>query len=84
MANVSLPQDYGNLSSKAIRKIIPYLEAGHPFAKKDNEGNAVGACDLAGYNHSKAITKEERDNKKLETKLTKWQRNCALRNQKLL
>lgn len=82
LVNVTLPQDYSNLSSKAIRKLIPYLEAGHPFAKKDAAGNGIGACDLAGYNHSKSETKEQKEQKEqkvYETKLKLLKKN-SLRN----
>lgn len=70
LSNISLQDDYGNLSSKAIRKIIPYLQAGHPYAKKDEFGNDIGACGLAGYNHSNSETSEDLENKVLKNKLT--------------
>ncbi len=70
LANISLQQDYGNLSSKAIRKIIPYLQDGNDYYE---------ACKLAGYNHSKSLTKEENDARPLVEKLDLLPKN-SLRN----
>jgi CRISPR-associated endonuclease Csn1 len=44
-------QAFGNKSNKAMRKILPYLMQGFDYSQ---------ACSLAGYNHSKSLTKEER------------------------
>jgi len=41
---------FGNKSSKAMRKILPYLMQGFNYAD---------ACSLAGYNHSNSLTKSE-------------------------
>lgn len=50
LATISFPQDYGSLSSKAMRKIYTYIK----------ENKYSDACVLAGYNHSKnSLTKEE-------------------------
>ena len=62
-----------------MRKIIPYLQAGHPYAKKDVQGNDIGACGLAGYNHSGSETAEERANRVLKDKLELLPKN-SLRN----
>lgn len=70
LANISLSQDYGNLSAKAIRKIIPYLQAGHIYPE---------ACTLAGYNHSKSLTAEENEARQLAEKMEILPRN-SLRN----
>ncbi|MCK0130847.1 type II CRISPR RNA-guided endonuclease Cas9 [Flavobacteriaceae bacterium F08102] len=70
LANISLQQDYGNLSTKAIKKIIPYLKAGNIYSK---------ACDLAGYNHSNSFTKREFENRELKPKLALLKKN-SLRN----
>jgi len=70
LVNISLQNDYGNLSSKAIRKIFPYLESGSIYSK---------ACDLAGYNHSNSLTKEELENRELKPKLELLKKN-SLRN----
>ena len=69
LSNIPLQQDYGNLSTRAMRKIIPYLQAGHPYAKGSDNDTEVGACELAGYNHSKSVTAEELMNKILKEKL---------------
>jgi len=71
IANVTFQDDYGSLSSKAIRKILPYLKDGNEFSL---------ACGYAGYKHSKSsLTKEEMDNKVLKDKLTILTKN-SLRN----
>ena len=71
IAGVSFADDYGNLSSKAIARILPYLEQGHVYSE---------ACNLAGYRHSKAsITKEENDSRELLKRLEILPKN-ALRN----
>ncbi|HON53483.1 MAG TPA: HNH endonuclease domain-containing protein, partial [Bacteroidales bacterium] len=69
LANVSFQDDYGSLSSKAIRKIMPFIQE-----NKYNE-----ACALAGYNHSLSITKEENLNRTLKSKLDILPKN-SLRN----
>lgn len=43
--DVDLPEGYGSLSRKALRKIVPHLENGEIYST---------ACMLAGYNHSKS------------------------------
>lgn len=43
LANVSFQEDYGSLSAKAIKKILPYLKEGNQYDV---------ACDYAGYRHS--------------------------------
>ncbi len=60
LANLSFEPDYARLSSRAIRKILPHLREGHDYYE---------ACDLAGYNHSRSITKEENENRALKEKL---------------
>jgi CRISPR-associated endonuclease Csn1 len=45
-------QAFGNKSNKAMRKILPYLIQGYNYSQ---------ACSLAGYNHSKSLTKEEKE-----------------------
>ncbi len=52
LANVSFQDDYGSLSAKAIKKILPYLKEGNQYDV---------ACEYAGYRHSKSsLTKEDR------------------------
>ena len=61
LANVSFQDDYGNLSAKAIKKILPNLKEGNQYDV---------ACGYAGYRHSQSsLTKEEIKNKILKDKL---------------
>lgn len=70
LANVILPNDYGNLSAKAMRKIYPYLK----------ELQYDKACAEAGYRHSAAsLTEEEIANRPLKYKLELLKKN-SLRN----
>lgn len=70
ISNVGLQDDYGNLSAKAIKKVLPFLKDGHDFAK---------ACALAGYNHSNSLTKEEQEQKQYKDRLELLPKN-SLRN----
>jgi CRISPR-associated endonuclease Csn1 len=71
LSNISFQPDYGSLSTKAIRKILPHLKEGNEFSV---------ACTLAGYKHSKnSLTKEEKDKKVLKNKLDILPKN-SLRN----
>ena len=71
LSGVVFPADYGSLSSKAIRKILPHLKDGLDYSV---------ACEYAGYRHSKhSLTKEEIANKVLKDKLELLPRN-SLRN----
>jgi len=70
IAKINFGNDYGNLSSKAIKKILPYLEAGQKYDV---------ACAHAGYNHSFSQTKEDIQNKTLKEKLALLPKN-SLRN----
>ncbi len=70
LVGVSLQQDYGNLSSKAIRKIIPEMQDGKDYYE---------ACATVGYNHSKSLTKEENEQRELVEKLDALPKN-SLRN----
>lgn len=79
LANVSLQPDYGSLSARAIKKILPFLKSGHPFAGSASNIGIVGACELAGYNHSSSLTKEQMANRPLKEKLDLLQKN-SLRN----
>lgn len=65
-----LPADYGGLSTRAIKKILPELKAGKDYAE---------ACAFVGYNHSQSITKEENDKRPLDDKLEILRKN-SLRN----
>lgn len=71
MANINFQPDYGSLSAKAIRAIMPYLKAGNDYSI---------ACEYAGYRHSKkSLTKKEIANRELNDKLEILPRN-SLRN----
>lgn len=71
LANISMPLDYGSLSAKAIRKILPYMMKGYEYSE---------ACQMAGYRHSaRSLTKEELENKQYKSRLDEIKRN-SLRN----
>jgi len=71
LAEVVFPTDYGNLSTKAIRKILPHLKDGNDYSV---------ACAYAGYRHSdSSLTKEELASKMLKDRLDLLPRN-SLRN----
>jgi len=59
LSNIVFQDDYGSLSAKAIRKIIPFIKE-HTFSK---------ACEYAGYNHSKSISADENRNRVLKERL---------------
>jgi len=70
LANIALQKDYGNLSSKAIHKIITSLKSGNSYSE---------ACAIAGYNHSNSLNKEDLKNRVLKPKLELFKKN-SLRN----
>ncbi|MBR1627286.1 MAG: type II CRISPR RNA-guided endonuclease Cas9, partial [Bacteroidales bacterium] len=71
LANISFQDDYSNLSTKAIKKILPYLKEDYQYDE---------ACSLAGYRHSaQSLTRDEIDNKTLKDKLDLLPKN-SLRN----
>lgn len=71
LAGITFQPDYGSLSSKAMRKILPFMKEGNEYSL---------ACEYAGYRHSKnSLTKEEIQNKVLKDKLELLPRN-SLRN----
>lgn len=53
-------QGFSNKSSRAIRKILPYLIEGFDYSQAEN---------LAGYNHSNNLTKEEQEQRIVKDKL---------------
>ncbi|ATL46990.1 type II CRISPR RNA-guided endonuclease Cas9 [Chitinophaga caeni] len=69
LASISFEDDYANLSTKALRKIMPFI-----ITNKYDE-----ACALASYNHSNSLTKEEKESRKLEDRLELIPKN-SLRN----
>lgn len=71
LANISFQPDYGSLSTKAMRKILPFLKGGNEYSL---------ACEYAGYRHSKrSLTKEELNSKIYKDRLELLPRN-SLRN----
>ncbi|MFH0866824.1 MAG: type II CRISPR RNA-guided endonuclease Cas9 [Bacteroidota bacterium] len=80
LSGVALPDDYGSLSAKAIRKILPHLKDGFSYGGRRDRPNEPSACEYAGYKHSKSsLTKEEKENKVYKDKLDILQKN-SLRN----
>lgn len=71
LASVTFGPDYGSLSSKAMRKILPFMKDGNEYSL---------ACQYAGYRHSaKSLTKEELENKTYKDHLDAIPKN-SLRN----
>jgi CRISPR-associated endonuclease Csn1 len=80
IANVSFQPDYGSLSTKAIRKILPHLKDGFAYGGRKEKENEPSACEMAGYKHSKdSLTKDEKEKKVLKDKLEILPKN-SLRN----
>ncbi|MBX2935761.1 MAG: type II CRISPR RNA-guided endonuclease Cas9 [Saprospiraceae bacterium] len=66
LAGISFQNDYGSLSTKAIRRIYPYLK----------ENKYSDACVLAEYRHSKnSLTKEELESRELKDRLEPIKKN---------
>lgn len=70
VATVRLVKDYGSLSVRAMRKILPHMKEGLTYDE---------AALKAGYRHSLHETLEERDNRKLKERLDTIQKG-KLRN----
>jgi CRISPR-associated endonuclease Csn1 len=70
LTNLKLENDYGHLSARAIRKILPFLQEGL---------NYYEACNSVGYNHSNSLTKQENESRELKNKLEILSKN-SLRN----
>lgn len=71
LASCTFLPDYGSLSAKAMRKILPYMKDGLEY---------TAACAMAGYRHSKrSLTKEELDTKEYSDRLSLLPKN-SLRN----
>ena len=70
LLNINLQTDYGSLSAKAIKKVLPHLIDGHIYNK---------ACLLAGYNHSSSLTTEQNNERTLKDTLELLKKN-SLRN----
>ncbi len=70
LINIALVKDYGSLSPKAIRKMLPFLREGHLYSE---------AKALAGYKDQMVFTKEENMQRQLASHLTLIPKN-SLRN----
>ena len=71
LASVTFANDYGSLSAKAMRCIMPFMRQGQCYSD---------ACESAGYRHSsRSLTREELDQKPLADSLPLIKRN-SLRN----
>lgn len=80
LAAVNFQDDYGNLSTKAMRKIITHLKEGFPYAGRKDRPDEPSACELAGYRHSKhSLTKDELQTRVLKPRLELLKKN-SLRN----
>lgn len=80
IANVPLADDYGSLSAKAIRKILPHLKDGFSYGGRKDKPEELSACEYAGYKHSKSsLTTEEKSKKGYRDKLDVLPKN-SLRN----
>ena len=56
LAKISIKNDFVALSSRAARKLLPFLREGKIYSE---------ACKLAGYNHSDSITTEENEKREI-------------------
>ena len=71
LCDVVFEDDYSNLSVKAMRNILPHLQAGNDYSQ---------ACEAAGYKHSRrSLTKDELEEKVYKDKLELLPKN-SLRN----
>ncbi len=70
LVNIVFKDDYGSLSTRAIRKILTFLKEGNDYSE---------SCGLVGYNHSHSITKEENEKRELKEVLDLLPKN-SLRN----
>jgi CRISPR-associated endonuclease Csn1 len=70
LLNINLQADYGSLSAKAIKKVLPHLMDGQIYDK---------ACLMTGYNHSSSLTTEQNNDRVLKNTLDLLKKN-SLRN----
>lgn len=70
LSSILFEKDYGNLSVRALRKIMPFLQDGKTYSE---------ACNMAGYNHSNSISQDENSTRELKDKLEIIKKN-SLRN----
>ncbi len=67
VSSITFKEDYGSLSHKAMRRILPFMKQGHSYSE---------ACQLAGYNHSaRSLTREQIDSKELVDRLALLPKN---------
>lgn len=57
---------YGNISAKAICRILPYMMEGIEYSE---------ACEYVGANHSNSLTKEENENRELMDEIPHLKKN---------
>lgn len=69
LSNIAFQPDYGSLSAKAIRKVLPFMKAGHPFSGDFEKNGLSSAKVMAGYKDSPSLTKEENDSRDLKNSL---------------
>lgn len=61
VSSIAFKEDYGSLSHKAMRRILPFLKQGYTYSD---------ACVQAGYKHSeRSFTKEEIESRELVDKM---------------
>lgn len=71
ISQITFQPDYGSLSAKAIRNLLPHMYQGLQYSD---------ACEACGYRHSaRSLTKEELESKELKDHLDLLPRN-SLRN----
>lgn len=71
LASATFEEDYSNLSSRAMKKILPFMMEGKGYAE---------ACEEAGFNHSKhSLTSEQLDSKPLLDRMEEIKKD-SLRN----
>jgi CRISPR-associated endonuclease Csn1 len=70
LLNINLQADYGSLSAKAIKKVLPHLMDGQIYDQ---------ACTFSGYNHSSSLTTEQNNERVLKDTLELLKKN-SLRN----
>lgn len=70
LSKVGFKAEFGNISTRAVRKILPYLQQGYVYSE---------ACEKAGFRHSDYLTKAENTQRTLADSLTLLKPN-SLRN----
>lgn len=70
LLDIDLQPEHCSLSTKALKKILPYLKEGYKYDE---------ACAFAGYNHSSSLNKEDNEKRILKPELDLLKKN-SLRN----